>query len=236
MTEIFNIANTVSDNDAVYLTADENFRTDINERRLELYVSHNDILFAFGYVNDALVWLSTNELSDLFLSRRVFESIRSSVFYRRVDFSAALKAMVLTKADLQSMCYVRLDNVNADTPVFSGCITGSYTSERMSGVDFAEIIAVMPKRLRQTITNIGSEDEILTELEKDQQYLEAVYNRGVDLDDERRKKIQTVCEKWRGAECLKLCSRASVRMLYRNVCYFDENNIGIEEKNNIKQT
>lgn len=235
MTEVFNMANLVSDESAVYLVSDENFRTDINERHLDMYISHNDVLFAFGYVNDALVWLSTTNLSDSFLSRRVFECVRCGSFYRRVEFSTALDTMNLTRTDLQAMCYVRLDGITADEPVFTGCIVGSYTSGRMSGIDFADIIAVMPKRLRQSIVNIGTEDEILTELEKDQQCLDAIYNRGIALDKDSCDKIYSICDKWREAECLKFCSRASVRMLYRNVRYFADNN-NVKIKENIEQS
>lgn len=212
MTSMLNLVNTMPDSKAEYL---RDLIIDEDNHRLDLYVSHNNELIALGYEDDNLVWFSVTTTSDMFLSRRIFESMRESRFYRRVPLADALSAANLKEKDLEYMCYIRLDNVRTDNPVFSGCIVGNGVSGKLTGVDFANILAVFPLRFRESITKIGSEDDIYTELEKDYQKITSLpIASGIESD-----MVSGIHEKWHKAECVKFCARASVRGLYHDVCY-----------------
>lgn len=218
-TLILNMANIVSDDKAIKLQEDDFNNT--SERSLDLYINHNNELISIGYERDALVWFSQTNLADLFLSRRVFECVKQGCFYRSVPFGVMLESVYMNEKDLQYMCYARLDGIKTDEPTFSGCLTGSAVGG-LTGVDFAETMSVTTMRLRSFISKIGSESEILNELEKDYRYLTDVYDSGSGFDIARHMKVDAIIAKWRGAECLKLCSRATIRQLYRDVCYFTE--------------
>lgn len=221
MTSILNKANMVHDDKAEYLRDVE--RSGLKHRRMDIYVSHNDMMLAIGYEDGNLVWLSNTPLSDLFLSRRVFECMKEGEFYRRVKLKDVFAVLGMTQKDLQTMCHVGLDGLENEKPVFSGCITGSGQDNRMTGTSFATIMAVLPKRLRAMIPAIGSEDEILAELEKDSQYLDELYHSDSKFDVASKRKADDIRIKWRNADCLKLIDRAVIRTLYRKVCNFEEN-------------
>lgn len=212
---MLNLVNNVHDDKAEYLR-NVDISTDNIRRYLDLYVSHNDQLIAIGYENDNLVWFSQTKTSDMLLSRRIFESMRQSCFYRRVKLDDILCSVNMTLTDLQYMCYAKLDEITTDHPVFSGCIKGN-DGNFLTGLDFANIIAVLPSRLKNSIVKIGSEDDIIAELEKDRRLLDTY----VLHEGKQCKKITEITDKWRGAECLKLCDRASVRSLYHDICYFE---------------
>ena len=92
---------------------------------------------------------------------------------------------------------------------------GNGVSGKLTGVDFANILAVFPLRFRESITKIGSEDDIYTELEKDYQKITSLpIASGIESD-----MVSGIHEKWHKAECVKFCARASVRGLYHDVCY-----------------
>lgn len=229
MTSMLNKVNIVHDNKAEYLRDIE--RSGLRHRRMDIYISHNDMMLAIGYEDGNLIWLSHTPLSDLFLSRRVFECMKEGEFYRRVKLRDVFNIVGMHERDLQTMCHVGLDNIQSEKPVFSGCITGSGSSNKLTGIEFASIIAVLPKRLRDMIPNIGSEDEILSELEKDSQCLDELYHPGSKLDVIAKRKVDDIRSKWLNADCLKLADRAIIRTLYRKVCNFEENVIKIDDNN-----
>ncbi len=220
-TDMLNFINTMPDEFAEYLK-DVDHMTTANHRRMDLFISHKDELLVFGYFNSNLVWFSRSNLNDTFLSRRIFECVKQGVFYRRAELEDVVNAANITAEDLYGMCGASLDGVETDTPKFSGCITNDDTMTMMHGMDFANFIAVVPKRLRALINDIGSENDILDELDTDYQTLETLYGDGTDCDDEKKAAIYDICDKWREAECLKLCRRASIRTQYMDVCRFDE--------------
>lgn len=226
MTESLNLVNMIADSSAEYLrdieTDDDTSSVDI--RHMDLYVTHNNLLVAIGYVNSNLVWFSVTSLSDLLLSRRIYDCMKQGVFYRRVALSTLLEATGMTEKSLQTMCHVRVDGIQNDKPIFSDCIVSDSSEfSEFNGSVFADIIAIMPKRLRAAISDIGSNDDIITELEKDYQQIELLYNEGVGLDDIRRNNIHSICEKWSLAPCLKLSERATIRTTYHKICYFETN-------------
>ena len=219
--DMLNFINTLSDDMAEYLKDAECLTTE-NHRRIDLFVSHKDELFVFGYLNDDLVWFSRSSLNDTFLSRRIFECIKQSVFYRKADIEDVMREANITADDLYGMCGASLDAVETDKPVFSGCISNDNNIDVVHGMDFANFIAVVPKRLREMINDIGTENDILSALDADYQELETLYGNGVDCDDTCKDTIRSICNKWRDAECLKLCRRASVRTQYIDICHFDD--------------
>lgn len=223
MSALLNIANNVRDDYAQYLRDIEGYDNSVKRRHLDVYIAHNDMLIVVGYESDNLVWVSYTRLHDLFLSRRVYDCMREGNFYRSLKLPDVLDTVGLREKDLQGMCYARLDNIELDQPVFSGCIVGEKKESVFTGVDFAAIVAVSAKRLKSMIANVGSDDDIISELEKDRQYVEALYNNGVGFDDNRRKKIAEISNKWRQAECLKLSERAVIRTMYRDICYYEKN-------------
>ena len=219
MASMLNLVNVLPDDMAEYLR-DLDINLERCDRRLDLYVSHNDIVVAIGYENDSLVWFSRTMLSDTLSLRRVFESMKQSYFYRRALLSDVLLSANMTIKDLQYMCNVRIENISIDKPVFSGCIVGSCEADVMTGMDFAKAITALPEYLKASIGKIGSDDDIISKLEKDFQTLERL-RFSVEDKDERRERMTEISEKWRRAECLKLSERASIRSLYHDVCFFD---------------
>lgn len=227
MTSMLNKANIIHDDKAEYLRDIE--RSGLRHRRMDIYISHAGMMLAIGYEDDDLVWISHTPISDTFLSRRVFECMKEGQFYRRVTLNDVFSILGIMQKDLQTMCYVGLDYIENDKPVFSGCITGAGQTEKLTGVDFAMIMASLPKKLKAIVPTIGTEDEIFTELEKDSQFLDDLYNADRAFGEISKRKAAEIREKWLKADCLKLVDRAVIRTLYRKVCNFEENVVNVSD-------
>ena len=70
MTSMLNLVNTMPDSKAEYL---RDLIIDEDNRRLDLYVSHNNELIALGYEDDNLVSYLLTTTSHNILSRRIIE-------------------------------------------------------------------------------------------------------------------------------------------------------------------
>ena len=224
--KMLNLVNNVAESDAEYLhksEARDAVRSASSEhRRMDLYISQSGNLTAIGYVNGNLVWFSITKVNDLFLTRRVFDCMKVGSFYRRVSLMTILDSVSVTMKDLESMCYVNAEHIEKDHPIFSGCLVSQPEQEGkepLTGTEFAKIIAVLPLRLQSAIPNIGTEDDILTELEKDYATLESLYSKSESYNPQKQQKALSICRKWRTAECLKLSERAAIRTIYHDVCY-----------------
>lgn len=210
---VLNHVNMLSDTKAQYLKEIDNYNMDA-ERHLCLYTSYKDELIAIGYEGEQLVWFSRTDTNDLLSSRRIFECMKQSKFYRYAALSEVLAYEKLFVSDLEHMGYTRLDNIQSAKPVFSGCIVGNRFEQNMTGTDFAAVMISLPNEMKKLITKIGSDDEIIVELEKDYQIAAFFYNSGKD-----KSKIEQIRNKWTKAECLKYSNRASIRSRYYDICY-----------------
>lgn len=211
--KVLNLVNMLRDGKAQYLKEIDNYEVGV-ERHLCLYTSYKDELVAIGYEGERLVWFSRTNTSDLLLSRRIFECMKQSKFYRYATLSEVLAYENLFVSDLEHMGYTRLDKIQSDKSVFSGCIVENNFEQKLTGIDFAAVIASLPKKMKKLISKIGSDDEIITELEKDYQIAAFFHNSGKD-----KSKIEQIRNKWAKAECLKYSDRASIRSIYYDICY-----------------
>lgn len=245
MSTLLNFVNRVSDEDAIYLynRADEDSAdkskdsTETSEtvfssasRRLVLFISHNSYLVTFGYINDALVWFSNTPVSDTLLTRRIFDCVKVGAFYRKVEPETVLNLVGMTQRDLYGMCRTDVISLENDHPLFSGSIVSQPPQNNqpaLTGVEFANLIAVMPQRFKSMIGNIGTDDDILAELEKDYKRLVALsHAEPVDAENNSRytgnnycyKEALAIRDKWSKAECLKMADRAAIRTLYCDIC------------------
>lgn len=237
MSALLNLINTISDEETerLYETVDNDSEKSSDEtqkpsirsverRRLVLFISHAHDLVAFGFSNENLVWFSYTKTDDLFLSRRIFDCMKVSAFYRKTTPERALATAGLIQRDLLSMCRVDVLDIEKSNPVLTGCITIQPSDDKsdMTGEDFAKHIAVCPTRLESNILNIGAIDDILLELEKDYQKLGELYNNNKIPDQEKNNKATALCDKWRKVVCLNMSDRAVLRNLYRDVCYYEK--------------
>ena len=237
MSTVLNLINTISDEETerLYEPIDDDSDKQSGEsqvqpihrvehRRLVLFISHTHDLVAFGFLNENLVWFSYTKTDDLFLSRRIFDCMKVSAFYRKTTPERALAAAGLIQRDLLSMCRVDALDIEKSNPVLTGCITIQPSDDKsdMTGEDFAKLIAVCPTRLESNISNIGTIDDILLELEKDYQKLESLYDNDKISSQEKNNKATALCDKWRRAVCLNMSDRATLRDLYRDVCYYEK--------------
>lgn len=230
---MLNLINTLSDEDTERLytpegdaekfAADERGDRPEERRRLAMFISHSRDLVAFGFSNENLVWFSYTKTDDLLLTRRIYDCMKVGAFYRKAAPEKALSTAGILQRDLYNMCRIDVLDVEKDKPEFTGCfITQPQDDESiMTGEVFAKRIAVIPKRLAAGIANIGDVDDILLELEKDYQRLEALYCNDKISSQEKNNKAMTICEKWRRVSCLNMSERATLRDLYRDVCYYE---------------
>ena len=73
---MLNLVNNVSVDKATHLITPV-----ADTRRLDLYISHNNVLIVLGYENDRCVWLSQTETTDELSARRIFDSLRHDRFF-----------------------------------------------------------------------------------------------------------------------------------------------------------
>lgn len=225
--QMLNLLNNIPEEDADYLygkgETPEETRLAAENRSMDLYISQNGNLTAIGFIDGNLVWLSITRINDLFLTRRVFDCMKVGGFYRKVSFDTALTALSVTTKDLENMCHVNIQHLEHAHPVFSGCLVNQTKrdgDDALTGTEFAKILAVLPMRLRSLIPQIGAEDDILAELEKDYAALEALYpSNDAAYNPEKHDMAVAICSKWQSAECLKLSDRARIRTLYHDICY-----------------
>jgi len=216
MATMLNLINHIPDSMAEYLR-DVDTDEHTNERRMDLFISYNGMLITFGYCNDSLVWFSCTSLSDGFNSRRIFECMRQGVFYRRVKYEDVLAYANVTEKDIGFMYHISLDNVQTDTPLFSYDIS---LPSPPTGLDFANTMMSVFIHLTNLGKDLGSDNDILIELSKDQQYANALYNNGLGFDDKRRLQLIDIYNKWQKRSFLTLSNRASIRSAYYDICEF----------------
>lgn len=227
MDMMLNLVNKIPDDEAEYLyqkvedTAGNDKETVAIEpttehRRLVLFVSHSRDLITFGFINDNLVWFSFTKTDDLLLTRRIFDCMKVGKFYRKVTPDKALMLTGVAQLDLYGMCRADITHLECDYPTFTGCLTNS-SENSVTGVEFANLIAVLPQRIKANINNIGTIDDILIELEKDYQILETLRDSN-DTVQKKRSKALAIRNKWCNAICLNMSDRATVRSLYRDIC------------------
>lgn len=226
---MLNLLNILPENEAEYLYNKDEDRAFIQQseaeanRHMDMYVAQNGNLTAIGYLDNNLVWFSVTRINDLFFTRRVFDCMKVGSFYRRATFDKALSTASVTARDLEFMCHIGIQHMERDHPTFSGCLVSQSEQEdgnALTGIDFAKIIAVLPMRLSSAIPQIGSEDDIITELEKDYATLESLYSSDSDpYEPSKNMTALTICNKWRSVECLKMSGRAAIRTLYHDICY-----------------
>lgn len=217
---MLNLMNRIGENDAEHLSREK--KSSNVKRTMDLYFTHTNMLVALGYFDDDLVWFSYSSLSDVFLSRRVFETMKHGWFYRKAPLDKALATAGMLERDLEYMCYAHIDSLEQRFPVFSGCISLPEPDENKSsfaGVDFAQVAAVCPERLRTAIKQIGTEDDIAVVLADDFKNLENLYDVGEAHSYRKQQEAKRICDKWRNAVCLKMSERAFVRTLYHDVLY-----------------
>ena len=193
----------------------------IEHRRLVLFVSHSRDLISFGFIDENLVWFSLTKTDDLLLTRRIFDCMKVGKFYRKVTPDKALMSTGVAQIDLCGMCRIDITHLESDRPVFTGWLENASGKDKkgiVTSVEFANKIAVLPERIRANIADIGSADDILTELEKDYKTLETLYDND-DTAQEKRDKALVIRSKWYDAKCLNMSDRATIRTLYRDVCY-----------------
>lgn len=233
MNTLLNYVNRVSDTDATYLynyaNREDNdadaFETVFlsKNRRLVLFISHNRYLVAFGFVSNALVWFSYTPVSDILLTRRVFDCMKIGAFYRKVEPEIVLNLVGMAQRDLYRMCRTDVIKLEDAHPIFSGSIVSQPPTENqppLTGVEFANLIAVMPQRFENMIASIGTDDDIIIELEKDFKRLTALSSGSVGSEDDYcYKEAMTIRDKWRKAECLNMAERATIRGLYGDICW-----------------
>lgn len=210
---MLNLVNTISEHNTSLLPDSEN-----KNRSADIYISHNEELVVIGYENNALVWFSRTQLFDMFLSRRVFESLKQGQFCRQVKLDDILSASNLTKVDLDYMCYFELDYVNTDSPVLSGCLEDMPNCIGLTGLDFADLVIELYQSVKDLINSIGTTDDFLIELNNDYQSLQTFDVLKSDMRYSRE--MDVICNKWRDAEFVKLSDRATIRKLYYDVCHF----------------
>lgn len=212
MTNALNLVTTISELQTRRLE-DEDLSCG-NERTMDLYFSHNGRLTVFGFFNSKLVWFSYTSLSDVFLSRRIFDCMKFGAFFHEADRDKALATVGLKESDIQKMCKAHVDHVQFDIPDFTGCMLLNPSEDMtvVTGEDFAEMAKIIPDMLRQSVDNVGTDDVILEELEKDYQVLEAVAESNTSV-------IFRINNKWKMVECLKMSKRAAIRELYYKVIY-----------------
>lgn len=220
-TNMLNLINNVSEDDAMYLCKNPDEKITDNYRTMDLYFAHNDVMAALGYLNGKLVWFSYTGLRDKFLSRRVFDCMKFGTFYRETTLDTALAAAGMTLEDLQKMCYAHVEHLEQNQPVFSGCITSSTENreEAMTGVEFADSIIGVPASLKAIVPLVGATDDIITELEKDYQFLEALYGVNESFNPVKQQQAKQISAKWQRVDCLKMADRAAIRTLYVKVRY-----------------
>ncbi|MCR5166748.1 MAG: hypothetical protein K6C13_05965 [Oscillospiraceae bacterium] len=217
MEAMLNLANNIPEDEAVKLV-----ETSVEYRTMDLYFAHNGMLVAFGYVNGDLVWFSYTSIRDTFLSRRIFDCMKFGKFYRRVTVERALATAGLVEESLLSMCHARISNIEEDYPVFTGCVevrANSENSQPMTGDDFAEIAAALPDKLRQFVSKVGSDDDIIMNLEADYQTLEELYKPDESISDQKQQIVHDIVDKWAQVDFLKMAERAAIRSLYKDVRY-----------------
>lgn len=191
-------------------------------RRLTLYISHKNDLVTFGYVNSNLVWFSFTKTSDLLSTRRIFDTLKVGSFFRKTTINEVLPLVGMTMNDIRGMCRIDVDDVSKAHPVISGCVQVTMSDDNdksFTGVDFAEFIDVLPNRLKSNIGNVGTFEDIMSALNKDFDTLESLYDSDSEYNDIAYKQAAVICNKWRGVSCLNMSDRASLRSLYKSVCY-----------------
>lgn len=209
----------------MYLSKQENMADITDKRRMDLYVSYDGVLTAIGYENDCLVWFSQVRLSDVLSLRRVFESMRWSEFYRYVGLADILSSVNLTEDDLNTRWHMFLTDVEKDAAALTGS-SAVYTYIR-SGSEFAHIISHILTRLKEQISQLGSENDILINMERD---LGMIAN--VDTSQDT---LSTVLP-WLCEDYLKVSRRASIRETYCKLETAVRNRMKIELSQRIQNT
>lgn len=222
---MLNLVNAISDDRAVYLLKQEDTVDVTDKRRMDLYISYDGILTTIGYKDDLLVWFSRVRLSDVLSLRRVFESVRWSEFYRYVGFADILSSVNLTEDDLNTQWRIFLTDVETDAAALTGP-SAVYTYIR-SGTEFAHIISHILTRLKEQISQLGSENDILISMERD---LDMIANADASQDT-----LSTVLS-WLNNDYLKVSRRASIRETYCKLEAAVRNRMKVELPQQIQNT
>ena len=204
---MLNRANDVSADKATQLT-----KLVSGTRRLDLYISHNNVLIVLGYENGHCVWLSKTETTDVLSSRRIFDSLRHEHFYRYVSPSDALATVNLTFDDLSYYWQASLTDVESGSASLRSL---SVTHDPItSGSDFAQFVSELSDSFSIRIAEIGSESDILIDLRNDCEHVRAVCENHAAVTH----RMIEICKKCIRNDCIKLCKRVSVREAYHELC------------------
>lgn len=206
---MLNIINNIGDEHTLCLKASE----DGDKRRIDLFISYDNILTVIGYENNRLVWFSRTVATDILSSRRVFESMRWSEFYRSVSFADALASVDLTPDDLVRMWHAQLDNLETDSVLFSG--RGAVQKFIQSGIDFANFVSHLLKTLRSKLSQFGSDDDILSDIEHDLKIIDDAYRKNEHTCSDEAMELTA---KWLDSDFIKISARGSVREAYQEIC------------------
>ncbi len=220
-TNMLNLINNVSEDDAKYLYKNSDEKIIDNHRSMDLYFAHNGVMAALGYLNGKLVWFSYTGLRDKLLSRRIFDCMKFGAFYRETSLDTALAAAGMTSSDLQKMCHAHVEHLENNQPIFTGCISSSTENreEAMTGVEFADSVISVPASLKAIVPLVGTDDDIIAHLEKDYQLLEALYGKNEGFSPQKQQQAKQISAKWQNVDCLKMADRAAIRTLYYKVRY-----------------
>ena len=214
MTSVLNLVTKIKDAETLDV-----FETET--RKFVLYLSYRYDAVIFGYVNDNLVFCCNTKTNDMLSIRRAYDCVKAGSFYHKTSLDTMLDYMGLVVCDLQNMCYIQIDDIISDNPRWSGCFVPNINDICMLSITFAEYIAVLPQRLKDAIKQIGSDDDILAELEADFEFLQKLYGPNEPFDFNKYQQAIAICDKWGRVGCLHMSDRATIRKLYRDVCFHD---------------
>ena len=204
---MLNLVNNVSVDKATHLITPV-----ADTRRLDLYISHNNVLIVLGYENDCCVWLSQTETTDELSARRIFDSLRHDRFFRYVMPVDALATINLTFDDLSYFWKASIVNVEADAALLN---SQSVVHEPIvSGADFARFVSELSDSFPMRIAEIGSENDILIDLRKDCEHVRAICEKRENVTQH----TVDICKKCIHNDFINLCKRVSVRETYHELC------------------
>lgn len=214
MTPVLNLVTKVKDVETL-----PSFETE--KRSLVFYLSHKQDVVILGYINEFLVFFGMTKTEDILSVRRSYDCIKSGGFFNTTSLENMLNFVNYKPCDLEDMAQVLIDDMTADTPVWAGCFIPQRKDANMSSIMFAEYMAVLPQRLKASIATIGSNDDIIAELESDYEILQNLYAEDETYNFDKYQKAIKISNKWSNVGCLHLSERASIRFLYRRILFHE---------------